>query len=432
MGQASRAAVGVGAVLAQARRASVGGGPTVACAVDSCLWELGRRLLEREEELARAILGRVRLVAPDADRDSDPERVARTRDTIAVAAHANLLRIQRDDPTFGPPRAAWENVRIAAHNGTPLSTTLQSYVTGHLVVWEFVLEEAVELGLGADELAAMLRRVLLLQSTYFNDLVRHVCDGYMRESERVSRGRDQRRAQLVREVLDGGDASAAELGYDLAHEHLGLIVSAARPEELVRELAGPLDRALLSVSRSERTLWAWLGGYRPLDPAHVRRALDDLGCADFKLALGEPGSGVEGFRVTHHQARGAYAVALQRGCCVTRYADVALEALGLGDELLGHRLVDLYLGPLDRDPRRAHSLRETLRAYFHAGQNAASAAAMLGVHERTVSSRLRAAEDLLGHPINARRAELETALRLEEITARPPQAALLSSERNRV
>jgi PucR C-terminal helix-turn-helix domain len=45
-------------------------------------------------------------------------------------------------------------------------------------------------------------------------------------------------------------------------------------------------------------------------------------------------------------------------------------------------------------------------------QNASAAAAMLGVHEHTVGYRLRTIEERLGRPVIARRAELETALRL--------------------
>jgi DNA-binding PucR family transcriptional regulator len=70
---------------------------------------------------------------------------------------------------------------------------------------------------------------------------------------------------------------------------------------------------------------------------------------------------------------------------------------------------------LDGGDSRSARLRETLRAYFASGQNASAAAALLGVHEHTVSYRLRTIEDRLGRPVTARRAELETALRLLEL-----------------
>jgi DNA-binding PucR family transcriptional regulator len=60
-------------------------------------------------------------------------------------------------------------------------------------------------------------------------------------------------------------------------------------------------------------------------------------------------------------------------------------------------------------------LRETLRAYFSAEQNASSAAAALGVHQQTITNRLHAIEAQLGYPPSLRRAELEAALRIEDL-----------------
>jgi DNA-binding PucR family transcriptional regulator len=47
----------------------------------------------------------------------------------------------------------------------------------------------------------------------------------------------------------------------------------------------------------------------------------------------------------------------------------------------------------------------------------------LNVAPRTVSYRLRRAEDLLGHPIASRRAELEAALRLRRLFGDDPPAS---------
>lgn len=63
---------------------------------------------------------------------------------------------------------------------------------------------------------------------------------------------------------------------------------------------------------------------------------------------------------------------------------------------------------------RSRRLRETLRAYFSAGQNAALTAKRLGIHEQTVAQRLGAVEERTGRAVASRRAELETALRIED------------------
>lgn len=64
-----------------------------------------------------------------------------------------------------------------------------------------------------------------------------------------------------------------------------------------------------------------------------------------------------------------------------------------------------------RVEQRKVSERQTLRAWFAVGHNAAA----LGVHEQTVAQRLRAVEERTGRPVASRRAELETALRLRDL-----------------
>nr|WP_239521334.1 helix-turn-helix domain-containing protein [Blastococcus saxobsidens] len=120
-------------------------------------------------------------------------------------------------------------------------------------------------------------------------------------------------------------------------------------------------------------------------------------------------------RLTHRQAWQAYRVARIKGQPITWYRKVALEALVLRDLPAVRSFVRQELGPLYGTAERAVVLRETLRAYFASGQNAASAAAVIGVHERTVAYRLRSVEKWLGTSITSVRDELSVALRLSEL-----------------
>jgi DNA-binding PucR family transcriptional regulator len=79
------------------------------------------------------------------------------------------------------------------------------------------------------------------------------------------------------------------------------------------------------------------------------------------------------------------------------------------------------LGPLVAADARTAELRRTVRAYFGVGQNASAAAALLGVHDRTVANRLATVEERLGRPLTRRRDELAVALRIHELLV--PQAA---------
>ena len=97
-----------------------------------------------------------------------------------------------------------------------------------------------------------------------------------------------------------------------------------------------------------------------------------------------------------------------------RYADVALLASVLRDDLAVASLHELYLEPLERERDGGRAARETLRAYFAAERNISSTAAALGIDRRTVTNRIRAFEELFGRSIKECAAELEIALQLDE------------------
>jgi hypothetical protein len=223
-----------------------------------------------------------------------------------------------------------------------------------------------------------------------------------------------RRAQLVQDLLAGKDVSSQELGHELDQEHVAVIATGADPVTAVRALATAFDRQALIVRSgpNDTTAWAWLSGRRapligPGDPLSRFRPP-----AGTTVAIGDPGEGTEGFRRSHADA--AVATRFAGGQPVTRYRDIATEALVSEDRERAQRFVTRELAPLGRPDERGRVLRTTLRAYFETGHNARSAAARLCVAERTLRYRLRAIEQALGRPIGDRRAELELALRLED------------------
>jgi sugar diacid utilization regulator len=242
--------------------------------------------------------------------------------------------------------------------------------------------------------------------------------------EGAGRSSAQRRAEEVKRLLDHGTEPLG-LGYELDAWHLGAIAVGERAGEAVRELATNTGRRLLSVSQDEQLVWAWLGGRDRLASVDIERfiaGIDGMGShppLGVVFALGEPARGFDGWRMTHRQAQAALMVALRRGgregVAFTRYADVALLASALKDEMLAGVLVEAYLAPLDDSHSRGVVLRETLRAYLTAGRNTSSAAAALGVNRSTVENRLRAVEQSLGRQLPACLPELEVALRLEEL-----------------
>lgn len=375
---------------------------------------LAARFLANGEALAEAMADRIRAEVEDFADFDGPELWDAVRASCRANIEEGLADMGRDGalPDAIPPDAR-ELALITARLGLPLAALLRAYRVAHALMWQQWFD-AVE----REPADPAVRRVALEGgSRYFFDYVDRlstlVTGEYTAERDRFMRSREQRRTQLVRDVLEGADPDPAEalreLGYDLRLNHLALVVSGPDPEGAVRELGRALDAPhALVVSLAGDSAWAWLGRTRGFD---VPERLEPP--AEATVSLGEPAAGVDGFRRSHREARDAHRVAVRgaiRG--VTRYDEVALEALVAGDGARIRAFVSRELHGLDAPDARSARLRETLRAYFSTGQNASAAAAILGVHEHTVAYRLRTIEERLGRPVTARRAELETALRL--------------------
>lgn len=262
---------------------------------------------------------------------------------------------------------------------------------------------------------AVLRDLLSAQAAVLERLMAGIAGRHAHEPERVGRSSEQRLFERVRRLLAGGACDTAELGYELDGWHVGLIATGPTAAESLCGLAAGVGRRLLCVSPGDDTAWGWIGGQRPLAAGDIECALAGNERLNASLACGEPAHGIDGWRLTHRQAQAALRVASQRPRLLTRYADVALLASMLQDDALAGSLVQIYLAPLGERSNGGAVLRETLRAYFAAERNASSAACALGVARHTVEKRLRSIEEKLGHTLRTRQAELEVALRLEEL-----------------
>jgi DNA-binding PucR family transcriptional regulator len=222
------------------------------------------------------------------------------------------------------------------------------------------------------------------------------------------------RLEAVRRALTGEVASDV-LGYSLDGPHLASVALGRKALESQRLLAWELSGDLLSVQVDRDTAWGWVE-FSNGPETDLRRRLRAFRPPAVCVAIGALGLGSQGFRESHLQALAAERVARMSGATLTVYEDVALEALALEDIDAARRFVRHVLGDLVEENLRARELLATLRAYFAAGQQASSAGALLGVHERTVGPRLRAVETRLGgRSVASMHAELEVALRLHDL-----------------
>jgi hypothetical protein len=390
------------------------------------------RLRARRDELVQAIFERVSgdAFAPPGGSVSagthDAEYVAGLRAAVRAAVEYVLTGVEHGEAWVGQvPAVALEQARRAARIGVSVDTVLRRYVVGHTLLGDLMMEEA-DRGERDGEIPpaqrGAVRAALRTQAAGVERLLQEIAAAHADELQRAGRSSEQRRSERVQRLLAGGTVAGSELDYDLEGWHLGAIVVGSGALEAVRELAASVDRRLLSVEHEPERVWVWLGGRErwDLERAIMRAAPAADGVM---FALGEPARGIEGWRLTHRQAQAALVVAVRRGgresIPFTRYADVALLATALKDELLAAALIDTYIAPLE-DPRGGDPvLCETLRAYLAAERSVSSTAAALGVVRKTVENRLRAIEEKLGRTLHPCPVELEVALRLDELTPAP-------------
>jgi hypothetical protein len=385
--------------------------------------ELVERLRERAAEIEEAVFEQVRALS-EQEGGGDPEYAAGLRATINKSLDFVLANMEKGEEWTEPiPAAAAEQARRAARSGVKLDTVLRRYATGDRVLGDFIMDEVDRFPSWA------LRRVLRVQGPQVDRLMAAVATEYMNELGRMRRSPSQRLAERVQRLIAGGSpADIGEVQYAFDAWHLGMIVKGRRAEDAVRVLAAGLDCQTLVVPRGNGIVWAWLGARQPLEAPDVERLLSAEPVEEASLALGEPRNGLEGWRLTHREAQAALEVMLHKPQPFTRARDVILLAAMLRDDALARSLFATYLAPLEGHGDSGAVLRETLRAYFSAGLNAATAAAALAVDRHTVQRRLRKVEEALGKLLPDCHAELVVALSLEELdtetaAAVPPPAS---------
>jgi hypothetical protein len=372
---------------------------------------LAAGLRERLPELEGAIGTRVYAI-------SDPHQVAdpaypQGLNAALAAAIEHRLAVLEDGERQAPavPAVLLAQARLDARDGVALDTVLRRYFAGNAVFGDFLVEEAER----GEVPSSVLRRLLGEQATLGDRLIAAVSAEHEREAKNRPRSAADRRRECVKSLLAGELVDYSELGYDLDAQHLALMFKGEGAEELMRGLASTLDRRLLAVQREEELKWAcWLGGTRPLAVEKALGALADLVPDGVFVSVGEPAEGLSGWRFSHRQAKAALPVAERKGRRVVRYADVAVLASILRDDLLVTSLRQLYLTPLEGARDGGKVARETLRAYFEAERNVSSTAAALRVDRHTVRNRLRAIEELIDRPLQGSLVNLELALRLDD------------------
>lgn len=373
------------------------------------LTALTARLQVRRPDLEQSILARVY----DA---GDPtalgqQYVDALHRAVAAALDYGLSAIDSEQNGSGPslPPEVIVQVGLAARNGVSLATVLRGYCGGNTLFTNALVEDAESAGLPAAELKRLFRSV----GASLDRLLAVVGEEYAREAGTASASEPEQPIEVLRRLLAGERPDTSYFDYDFGAHHLGIVALGRDSAHTMRALGERTERQLLLLEPNEQTSWAWLGGQRRFDRAELDHLVSFPWPEQAILAFGEPGQGIPGWRLTHRQATAALPIAQRGGEPLVQYADVALLASVIQDDLLDISLRRLYLAPLQHEPDGGTIAKQTLRAYFDADRDTSVAAAALGISHATLSSRLIAIEDSIGRPLETVTTEVRLALHLD-------------------
>jgi DNA-binding PucR family transcriptional regulator len=369
-----------------------------------------------------------------ADVNADPELRASTyasTDSV-LRLIVDLSRTGRPPSEAVPPPAAVDYARDFVRRGLPVDSLLRAYHIGQGTFFRRWAVKAHETLVDPKDLTEAIE----VGANWTFDYVDRLSDGlvqrYSEERERWVRSAAAVRSQVIDALLAGepldAERASSRLGYELGRNHLAFAIWTDAPHERGDVALAMIERAAvqlvsslgmstpLLVPRGRLCVAGWIGSRGDTHIVDLERARVDVRSFPTVLAaFGSPGVGVAGFVRGHHEAFHARRIAQltqQRAGTVTHYDAVALAALASTDVGEAREFVRAELGRLLGDDDQSVRLNATLRVYLEENMSPSRASRRLGVHENTITNRVRAAQELLPHPIEQRACELQVALRL--------------------
>jgi len=385
--------------------------------------EVARRMAARLADLTPEMTTLFVDTIPEFHHDQAVQRlmIASTASNLSAVVDMLMLGISLEDIVV-PPAAAMYARRFAQHD-LSLEALLRAYRLGEHMFLQWVIRDLRRQALPADDALAVTSHVALVLNGYIDRVIEGLIDIYQTELQRWQERSDAAHAAQVRAVLAAGEltTSAAEqmLGLALRGWHTAAVAwvhsddAAAQLASVSLLLTEASGRTPMTVYADVGTIWAWMfsPGRSSVDVDRLAAQLTEHG--QLRIALGEPGTGLAGFRSSHEEALRARQVAeidTRPTQQLYPHAQVALAGL-LTDRRDAVRLwVQRTLGELAREDEAMARLRHTVQVLLEANGSYTEAAARLHVHKNTVLYRVRKAEELLGRPVTDDRLPIQVAL----------------------
>jgi DNA-binding PucR family transcriptional regulator len=392
-------------------------------------------IAQRRDELAEAIADRVEPELPSDEQvpwtlGGDGAAMLRASVRAGLRLFAERLEHGEDPTTIELPAATVAFVRESARRGVPMASLMRIYRLLVAALWRELAQHLTERAPGRQELGAAVELCSAWMFTYVDRAQERAESLFVAERELWLRSAAAAQAETIDAILDTrlSDTLVAgqRLRYALDRQHVGVLAwvdpdDDAEPMARLHAAVGGLREAAgaegaLVRPLGEQATTAWMSRVTPFDDdALDALSVDPVLAPGVQIALGDPGAGLEGFRRTHRQtlhARRVAQMAGRSGGQITRYGRVALCALATSDLEHAREFVQRELGELADGDDATVRLAATLRIYLEEHSSRAPTARRLGIHENTVSYRVRRAEQILGRSITERTLELRIALLL--------------------
>jgi len=347
---------------------------------------------------------------------------------------AAIHYLDRDAPTalLEAPPAALAYARASAQRDVPLAPLVRAQRLGQARFLEVAMQY-VSL-LEPEQRVPTITELVNRSSRIIDLLADQLIAAYEEEHDLWVSRRSGLQQQCVGEVLTGTpvDVQRAEkvLRYQLDGVHFAAVVwvdtevpaddVVALFDQVRTLVAAELDRVggslMVPTDEHEARLWFSVWDGRTFDPSRLRTAFESAGIRA-RLACGQLGEGLRGFRMSLKQAElvkaVAHAGADRHSARVVFYDDVAPVALMAGDVDALRAFVADVLGDLSVDDERNEWLRETLREFLVRNRSYVATADAMILHRNTIQYRVAQAMELCGQSFDDPDAVLKVQIALE-------------------
>jgi hypothetical protein len=382
-------------------------------------------------EVGQDIAARISRKVP-ALGDGAPPLDAIRRATTATALRALTLVAGIGESETSLASAEVEDIaRDFARQGMELNDLFRAIRVGYAVLAAALLDAATRL-VPPSESSVELRRISLLLFEVLDDFTGVAASAFLEEQSAWAAGVSAARLDLVTKIIaaDPIESAHAEqvLGYPLSGHHVAIIAwSGPHSNHDLRAVVDPVFRhwgtptASLVIPVGLQAIWAW-GAVTPDPTRALTSALPAFG--DTFVVTGQLGSGMDGFRRSHLEARAVERlVRLRVGHppTTTAHEHIALEVLLLADPGAAVQFASRLLGPLAGDDPRMADLRSTLSLYLDMDHSLAKVASAEHISKNTVTYRVQKALSLCT-PSGGSSTDLRAALRIYEWLSDAPIA----------